>query len=74
MNDINKDIKEYVLSLFQKDLPTHIIYHNFSHTLRVVKKIKELITGEGINEHDALLLETAAWFHDSGFIKGAKKS
>jgi hypothetical protein len=38
MNNITKDIKEYVFLLFQNNLPTNVIYHNFSHTLRVVKK------------------------------------
>jgi predicted metal-dependent HD superfamily phosphohydrolase len=73
MNNITKDIKEYVFLLFQNNLPTNVIYHNFSHTLRVVKKIKELIKGEEVLESEALLLEIAAWFHDSGFINGSAK-
>ncbi|MDC3388057.1 DUF5706 domain-containing protein [Flavobacteriaceae bacterium] len=73
MNNITKDIKEYVFLLFQNNLPTNVIYHNFSHTLRVVKKIKELIKGEEVLESEALLLEIAAWFHDSGFINGSTK-
>ena len=73
MNSITKDIKEYVFLLFQNNLPTNVIYHNFSHTLRVVKKIKELIKGEEVLESEALLLEIAAWFHDSGFINGSSK-
>jgi predicted metal-dependent HD superfamily phosphohydrolase len=72
MNVISKDIKEYVFSLLQEHLPTSIIYHNFSHTLRVVKKTKELIIGELIPEKEGLLLEIAAWFHDTGFVDGAK--
>jgi predicted metal-dependent HD superfamily phosphohydrolase len=62
-----------VFLLFQNNLPTNVIYHNFSHTLRVVKKIKELIKGEEVLESEALLLEIAAWFHDSGFINGSAK-
>lgn len=73
MNNITKDIKEYVFLLFQNNLPTNVIYHNFSHTLRVVKKIKELTKGEEVLESEALLLEIAAWFHDSGFINGSTK-
>jgi predicted metal-dependent HD superfamily phosphohydrolase len=71
MNNITKDIKEYVFLLLQNDLPSDIIYHNFSHTLRVVKKIKELIRGEEVNTKEALLLEIAAWFHDTGYVNGS---
>jgi len=72
MDSLLKDIKEYVFSLLQDELPAHIIYHNFPHTLRVVKKLKELIKGETVTEKEAALLQIAAWFHDSGFVKGAK--
>jgi predicted metal-dependent HD superfamily phosphohydrolase len=68
---MTKDIKEYVFLLLQNDLPSDIIYHNFSHTLRVVKKIKELVTGEEVNSKEALLLEIAAWFHDTGYVNGS---
>jgi predicted metal-dependent HD superfamily phosphohydrolase len=68
---MTKDIKEYVFLLLQNDLPSDIIYHNFSHTLRVVKKIKELIRGEEVNTKEALLLEIAAWFHDTGYVNGS---
>lgn len=72
MDDLLKDIKEYVFNLLQEELPTHIIYHNFPHTLRVVEKLQELIKGEAVTEKEALLLNIAAWFHDVGFIKGAE--
>lgn len=72
MDSLLKDIKEYVFSLLQDELPAHIIYHNFPHTLRVVVKLHELIKGEKVSEKEAELLQIAAWFHDVGFVKGAK--
>ena len=71
MDNLLKDIKEYVFNLLQEELPAHIIYHNFPHTLRVVEKLQELIKGEDVTEKEALLLNIAAWFHDAGFVKGA---
>lgn len=71
MDDLIKGIKEYVFNLTQQELPTHFIYHNYLHTLRVVEKLQELIKGESIDNKDAKLLNIAAWFHDIGFIKGA---
>lgn len=73
MSKLINECKEYVFSLLQDELPSHIIYHNFPHTLRVVKKLQELIKGEGVPEKDAELLQIAAWFHDSGFVTGANK-
>ncbi|PHS09207.1 MAG: phosphohydrolase [Kordia sp.] len=72
MDSLLKDIKEYVFSLLQDELPAHIIYHNFPHTLRVVVKLQELIKGEQVSDQEAELLQIAAWFHDAGFVKGAE--
>ena len=72
MDNLLKDTKEYVFSLLQKELDSHIIYHNFPHTLRVVEKLQELIKGENVTEKEALLLNIAAWFHDVGFINGSQ--
>ena len=62
--------EKYVFSLLTKELGDGYLYHNVSHTQRVVHAIKELIAGEGIKEVDANILLLAAWFHDTGFIKG----
>ncbi|MFT4575987.1 MAG: putative metal-dependent HD superfamily phosphohydrolase [Polaribacter sp.] len=62
--------EKYVFLLLTKELNTNFLYHNFSHTQRVVNAIKELIAGENISEVDANVLVLAAWFHDVGYIKG----
>ncbi len=68
--DIVQKAERYVVPLLAENLPTTYIYHNLSHTLRVVKYVKELIAGEKIGESDAQVLELAAWFHDIGYTKG----
>jgi predicted metal-dependent HD superfamily phosphohydrolase len=62
--------EKYVFLLLTKELSNDFLYHNFSHTQRVVNAIKELIAGENISEVDANVLVLAAWFHDVGYIKG----
>ena len=64
--------EKYVFLLLTKELNTNFLYHNFSHTQRVVNAIKELIVGENISEVDANILVLAAWFHDVGYIKGCE--
>ena len=65
-------VEKYVYSLLTKELSSDYLYHNLSHTQRVVNATKELIEGEKISEVDANVLLCAAWFHDVGFIKGAE--
>ncbi|MGB1295695.1 MAG: Pycsar system effector family protein [Flavobacteriales bacterium] len=72
MANIVKDIKKYVFDLLQDELPSSIIYHNFTHTSRVVKKLKLLIEGESVSDKDANLLIIAAWFHDTGYTVDIK--
>ncbi len=64
--------EKYVFSLLTKELSTDYLYHNLSHTQRVVNATKELIEGEKISETDANILLLAAWFHDVGYIKGTE--
>lgn len=62
--------KEFVMATLQEKLTPANLYHNYNHTQRVVKHIKELIEAEGIGPEDAEILELAAWFHDVGHIEG----
>ena len=64
--------EKYVFSLLTKELNSNYLYHNLSHTQRVVNATKELIEGEQISEVDANVLLFAAWFHDVGYIKGTE--
>lgn len=69
MASLTKEIKNYVFNLLQEELPTSIIYHNYTHTLRVVKKLKLLLEGENISDKEKELMVIAAWFHDTGYTK-----
>ena len=62
--------EKYVFSLLTEELNHGYLYHNFSHTQRVVNATKELIQGENVSETDANVLLLAAWFHDVGYTKG----
>jgi predicted metal-dependent HD superfamily phosphohydrolase len=62
--------EKYVFSLLTKELSINYLYHNLSHTQRVVNAVKELIEGEKIAEIEANVLLLAAWLHDVGYIKG----
>ena len=69
MPDLFKSIEQPILSRLENELDPRLGYHNLSHTLDVLEQAEILARQENVNdEHDLLLLKTAAVFHDSGFL------
>jgi predicted metal-dependent HD superfamily phosphohydrolase len=67
--DLFTSIKQPILQRLENELDPRLGYHNLSHTLDVVKQAEVIAKDENVsNEHDLLLLKTAALFHDSGFL------
>ena len=68
-----KIVDEYIRDLFREELPQGIKYHDGDHTLHptrgVVAAANSIAISEKISEHDRELLITAAYFHDSGYIR-----
>lgn len=63
--------EKHIFNLLDKELPTAYVYHNLVHTQSVVEQTIELSKALKIDEISAENLQLAAWFHDSGFIKGS---
>jgi len=72
MQVILKETEEYVFRLLKEQLPKNFIYHTFLHTRRVVKSACEIIDASKLSETDVLIIKLAAWFHDTGYIKGTR--
>ncbi|MBT8267629.1 MAG: HD domain-containing protein, partial [Bacteroidia bacterium] len=66
MEQVIRASEKYVSELLLNELPSDFLYHNLTHTKRVVNKVKELAQGEKIEEQDLSALLVAAWFHDVG--------
>ncbi|QNM84642.1 HD domain-containing protein [Polaribacter pectinis] len=64
--------EKHVFNLLNTELDTIYVYHNLAHTQRVVEKINELIENLEIDKSDSENLQIAAWFHDTGFVKGTE--
>jgi uncharacterized protein len=68
MPDFEK-AKEYVLKRLEHELSPSLAYHGLKHTLQEVVPAADLLaTLEKVSDEDRLLLLTAAYFHDLGFI------
>ncbi len=62
------DLQEFVLDKLEKGLPKYLYYHNVKHTVDVVTESELIGWNEGLDDHQLLLLKTAALFHDIGHI------
>jgi uncharacterized protein len=73
-----KKVDRYVRLLFRDELPEGFKYHNADHTLHptkgVVASANRIAISENISEHDRELLITAAYLHDTGYIREYKKN
>ena len=69
MSNIVKKAQKFVLETLNEELPSGYLYHNYTHTNRVVKHVVELAEAEGLDEDETEILQLAGWFHDIGFIK-----
>ncbi len=73
-----KIVAQYIRELFRDELPGVIKFHDANHTLHpergVVAVANKIAISENISEHDRELLITAAYFHDTGYIREYEKN
>ncbi|MGK0427180.1 MAG: putative metal-dependent HD superfamily phosphohydrolase [Ulvibacter sp.] len=71
MSQLVDDSLDFVTGLFASSLPSTCLYHNLTHTKRVLKSTKEIIVNSNLNDEEIEVLELAAILHDTGYIKGS---
>lgn len=73
MNSQNfQDAIRYAEQRLQQELSPTLVYHGIAHTRdEVVPAVETLAAMEGISGKSLLLLLTAAWFHDLGYVENA---
>jgi uncharacterized protein len=67
MADFNS-AKDYILAELDSKLPENLTYHGLWHTKNVYEAAGDFVKYYKLNEHDKLILETAALYHDCGFL------
>lgn len=70
--DLVKKTEEFVFDLLKKELDPVFLYHNFKHTERVLKSLREIIENSDVTKEEAEILEIATLLHDTGYTKGAE--
>jgi len=62
--------KQYALHRLERELSPNLLYHGIKHTRdEVLPAVERLASMEGVQGDSLLLLLTAAWFHDLGFVE-----
>jgi predicted metal-dependent HD superfamily phosphohydrolase len=60
--------RDFILEKLNRELPPHLYYHNTDHILDVYNAVLRHVDSANIDAENSMLLQTAALFHDSGFI------
>ncbi|MRX37963.1 HD domain-containing protein [Flavobacterium sp. LC2016-23] len=64
--------EDFVSNLLKDNLSNLYSYHNINHTFNVVTAVNKLCTKENVGGAEKEMLLVAAWFHDTGYIKGVE--
>jgi len=69
INEMNlHGARDYILNKLKTELVPFYYYHNVAHTEDVHKAVVMLAEKENVSGNALLLLETAAFYHDSGIL------
>jgi predicted metal-dependent HD superfamily phosphohydrolase len=66
--EVLDQVRAHVASLFHANKDNRLIYHNLNHTERVVKSAVKIANHYQLSDHDFFVVNTAAWFHDIGYL------
>ncbi len=61
--------KEHMFARLRNELPEYLEYHGWHHTLNVLQAVELLGGEEKITEEDQILINTAAIYHDCGYLE-----
>jgi predicted metal-dependent HD superfamily phosphohydrolase len=69
MSKLIEKAEKFVFDLFKENLDQTFLYHNFTHTERVLRSLREIIENSDVSKSDSEILELAVLFHDTGYTK-----
>lgn len=68
--ELNEDVAGYVTKLFERFQTPDLAYHNLKHTRAVIERANEIAFNYSLDDRVRFIINTAAWFHDSGHLFG----
>lgn len=73
MDKLIVEAEKFATNLLNEKLDNSFLYHNLTHTQRVVEKANELAEQCGLTDFEKNILTLASWLHDTGYTKNIKK-
>ncbi|KJD31586.1 phosphohydrolase [Tamlana nanhaiensis] len=73
MSNLLVDVEQFATTLLSEKLNASFIYHNLTHTTRVIEKAKVLAEACKLNDLETEVLLISCWLHDTGYTKGVSK-
>ncbi|MFK7808572.1 MAG: Pycsar system effector family protein [Saprospiraceae bacterium] len=70
-NKLLPRIKDHVSDFITEQVSTDYVYHDLDHTEQVVEGVRAIGVAMNLTEEQLEVLQIAAWFHDTGYDKGA---
>lgn len=67
-----ENVGRFILNKLRLELPAALSYHSVLHVKDVYAAAEMIGRQENISGQEMKLLLSAAWFHDSGFLRGPK--
>lgn len=67
MSNLVEKTKAFVFDLFKNELDQTFIYHNYTHTERVLRSAEEIIEHTNLSEKEAEIIRLSALLHDVGY-------
>lgn len=61
--------KDHMFARLRNELPDYLEYHGWHHTQSVLEAVQKLGKDEELTDEDQLLLNTAAIYHDCGYLE-----
>ncbi len=61
--------KKHIVERLKSELAPDLYYHGLHHTLDVCRALEELAKKEKVTGDELVLLRTAAFYHDAGFLE-----
>lgn len=71
VKDLLVEVEEYVERFYRDTISKDYVYHDFVHVKEVVEAVELIASKYHLSDKEMEVLRLAAWFHDTGYDKGA---
>jgi predicted metal-dependent HD superfamily phosphohydrolase len=67
-HQLQQEIETYVVNYFNDHHHADLVYHNLTHTKRVVQAAVQIANHYQLKDDDFFVVYASAWFHDTGYF------